>query len=512
MSSAAIHHRAVASRTESPVSSSSAGIHSKPARRRTPPARRCGGSPLRQWVLALAITAASCSPPAVENARAQIPRGADPGVPSFADVAARVLPAVVSISTERVVSASDVPAHPFFGVPREGVMRGAGSGFVISGDGFIVTNHHVVEGATRVDVRMSDGEKTYTARVVGRDPETDIALLKVDGAGVLPALSLGNSDAARPGDWAIAVGNPLQFANTVTVGVVSASGRSLGLSDATAAFENFMQTDAAINPGNSGGPLLNAAGEVIGINTAMRAAAQNIGFATPINTLERILEPLKRDGRVQRGYLGVTVAEVDDRYQAAFRLPTSNGVLVQSVEPAGPAALAGLRRGDVVLEANGARIDSTRELIDTISYAGPKKPVALRIIRDGREQRLTVTTGMRPGAANDPAAAPADAEPKNRIGIAAAPLTPELRERLGLLPEVRDGVVVGDVKGGSPADDAGIVSGDVIVEADGRAVTSVEQLRMFVENARSGQYLRLYVVRPVPRGTAASFYAVVRMP
>ncbi|HYR27539.1 MAG TPA: trypsin-like peptidase domain-containing protein, partial [Thermoanaerobaculia bacterium] len=376
-------------------------------------------------------------------------------MPSFADVAARVLPAVVSISTERVVPASDGPAHPFFGVPREGVMRGAGSGFVISGDGFIVTNHHVVEGATGVDVRMSDGEKTYTARVVGRDPETDIALLKVDGAGVLPALSLGNSDAARPGDWAIAVGNPLQFANTVTVGVVSASGRSLGLSDATAAFENFMQTDAAINPGNSGGPLLNAAGQVIGINTAMRAAAQNIGFATPINTLKRILDELKREGRVRRGYLGVAVAEIDERYQAAFRLPTSGGVLVQSVEPAGPAALAGLRRGDVILDANGTRIDSTRELIDTISYAGPKKPVALRIIRDGREQRLTVTTGMRPGAVEEPETERTGWEPKTRIGIAAGPLTPELRQRLGLLPEVRDGVVVGDVKAGSPADDAG---------------------------------------------------------
>jgi len=390
----------------------------RPARRCTTPARRRGGSWLRLCALALAITAGSCSPPAAENAHAEIPRGAGAGVPSFADVAARVLPAVVAIATERVIPAAGVTAHPFFGGPGEGVMRGAGSGFVISGDGYIVTNHHVVEGATRVDVRMSDGEETHTARVVGRDPETDLALLKIDGAGVLPALPLGNSDLARPGDWAIAVGNPLQFANSVTVGVVSASGRSLGLSDATAAFENFMQTDAAINPGNSGGPLLNARGEVIGINTAMRAAAQNIGFATPINTLKRILNDLKREGRVRRGYLGVTVAEVDQRYQAAFRLPTSDGVLVQSVEPAGPAAIAGLRRGDVILEANGARIDSTRELIDTISYAGPKKAVALRIIRDGREQRLTVTTGTRLGAAEEPAVAetPVGEPPRSELG------------------------------------------------------------------------------------------------
>ena len=466
--------------------------------------------------MVLSLATISCGAPggdrsASENVRAEPTRTSGAAMPSFADVAARVLPAVVSISTERIVPASDAAPHPFSGPPRDEFTRGAGSGFVVSGDGYVVTNHHVVEGATRVDVRMSDGEKSYRARVVGRDPETDIALLKIDGASALPALPLGDSATARAGDWAIAVGNPLQFANSVTVGVVSANGRALGLSEATAAFENFMQTDAAINPGNSGGPLLNAHGQVIGINTAMRAYAQNIGVATPVNTLKRILEPLKREGRVRRGYLGVTVAEVDERYQAAFRLPSSDGVLVQSVDAGGPAAQAGLRRGDVVLAVNGTPIATSRELIDAVAYLGPQKQATLRIVRNGRQEQLTVITGERPDALPDTEEEQASNEPKNRIGIAAHPLTAEIGERLNL-DDVRSGVVVAGVKPGSPADRAGLVTGDVIVEANGRELTSVDELRALVEGGQSGQYLRFYVIRPAQGRASASFYAVVQMP
>ena len=504
------HHRSRPGRTERPVSPP-AGRQSQPAQARTTLAGRRRGSGRAPWLVALALTMISCGAPAGDDGPAPLPRTAAAAMPSFADVAARVLPAVVSISTERLVAASDAAPHPFSAPPGDGLMRGAGSGFVVSGDGYVVTNHHVVEGATRVDVRMSDGEKTYRARVVGRDPETDIALLKIDGAGALPALPLGDSATARAGDWAIAVGNPLQFANSVTVGVVSANGRALGLSEATAAFENFMQTDAAINPGNSGGPLLNASGQVIGINTAMRAYAQNIGFATPVNTLKRILEPLKREGRVRRGYLGVTVAEVDERYQAAFGLPSSDGVLLQSVEANGPAARAGLRRGDVVLSVDGTRIENSRELIDAVAYLGPRKQTTLRIIRDGKQQQVNVTTGERPDALPEPREEQTSNEPKNRIGIAAHPLTPALRERLGLR-DARSGVVVAGVSPGSPADRAGVVAGDVIVEADGREVATVDVLRERVEAARSGQYIRLYVIRPIPGRAPASFYAVVQMP
>ena len=478
-------------------------------RRRTPAAARL-------LPVVLAVAAVSCGSPGREAGRAGAARdvpvtSASAAMPSFAGVAARVLPAVVSISTERIASASDAAPNPFSAPPRDELMRGAGSGFIISADGYVVTNHHVVEGATRVDVMMADGEKTHAARVVGRDPETDIALLKIDGAGTLPVLALGDSSKAAPGEWAIAVGNPLQFANSVTVGVVSASGRALGLSEATASFENFMQTDAAINPGNSGGPLLNARGEVIGINTAMRAYAQNIGFATPINTLKRILEPLKREGRVRRGYLGVTVGEVDERYKAAFGLETTDGVLVQSVEPGGPADRAGLRRGDVVLEVNGNRVDSSRELIDAVSYAGPRKPVTMRIVRDGRAQQLDVTTGERPDSLPERDQPQVVDDPRSRVGIAAHPLTAELRQRLALR-DTRDGVLVAGVKPGSPADRAGLLAGDVIVEVNGRPVDGVDALRASVQSARSGQYLRFYIVRPSPGGSPASFYLPVQIP
>ena len=439
------------------------------------------------------------------------PSPATGGMPSFADLAARVLPGVVSVTVEQRAPLSGRRTFPF-GTPQQGpVQRGSGSGIVISSDGFILTNYHVIEGADRVEVRLSDGETVMTARVVGRDPETDLALLKVDGRRDLKALPLGDSDAVRPGDWAVAVGNPLQFANTVTVGVISAHGRALGLSEATAAFENFMQTDAAINPGNSGGPLVSAAGEVIGINTAVRASAQNIGFATPSNTAKRVIDILKRDGRVRRGYVGITGADIDDRFRAAFELPDNDGVLVQSVESESPAARGGVRRGDVILEAAGQPVEDPRELIDIIAYAGPRQQIPLKILRDGREAQVRVTTGERPSAIGDePAPPPAAPEPTSRMGAAVQPLTPELRRQLAIGSQA--GVVVVGVQPGSPADEAGLRAGDVIVEANGRPIADVEELRPIVESSRGGRYIRLYVTRPSPDAPSESFYIPVRMP
>ena len=430
---------------------------------------------------------------------------------SFADLAARVLPGVVAVAVEQRTPVPQGQAFPF-GVPRQSpVQRGTGSGIVISPDGFILTNYHVIEGATRVEVRLSDGETVMTARVVGRDPETDLALLKVDGRRDLAALPLGDSDAVRPGDWAIAVGNPLQFANTVTVGVISAHGRALGLSETTAAFENFMQTDAAINPGNSGGPLVSAAGEVVGINTAVRAYAQNIGFATPSNTATRVIDILKRDGRVRRGYVGVTGADIDDRFRAAFDLPDNDGVLVQSVERDSPAARGGVRRGDVILEAAGQPVQDPRALIDIIAYAGPGAQIPLKILRDGRETQMRVTTGERPSAlGNEPPPQSSAPEPTSRMGAAVQPLTPELRRQLALASQA--GVIVAGVQPGSPADEGGLRTGDVIVEANGQAISDVETLRGVVESSRGGRYVRLYVTRPAPNAPSESFYIPVRMP
>jgi serine protease Do len=436
----------------------------------------------------LAAFVLSCESPSV----APVDMGGGEGASSFADVAERVTPGVVSITSQ-------------------GPRRGSGSGFVISGDGHIITNYHVIENASRVEVRFPQIDTARVAKVVGRDPETDLALLKVDDTEDLIALPLGDSDRARPGDWAIAVGNPLQFANTVTVGVISAHGRTLGLSEATAAFENFMQTDAAINPGNSGGPLLNARGQVIGINTAMRAYAQNIGFATPINTAKRVIDILKRDGRVRRGYLGITAADIDERFREAFELDTNAGVLVQSVEAGSPASRGGLQRGDVILQIEGEAVNEPRDLIDRVAYAGPGARLRMRVLRNGREQALTATTAERESAVPEmPLAQRSVPPPSNRMGVAVQPLTPELRRQLALTT-ARSGIVVAGVVPGSPADEGGLAPGDVIIEANNKPMTTVEELRDVVESTRGGRYVRLYVVRPAPNAPSASFYAVVRM-
>jgi serine protease Do len=447
-----------------------------------------------------------------------LPRTPAASMPSFADVAALVMPGVVAISTEQVVTAQDMgPSSPFFGGERERqpqIQRGAGSGFIISTDGYVLTNDHVVSDATRVEIQFSDGDTVAVARVVGRDPETDIALLRIEASPALRPLPLGDSDLMRPGDWAVAVGNPLQLANTVTVGVISARGRSLGISEATAAFEDFIQTDAAINPGNSGGPLVNSRGEVIGINTAMRAYAQGLGFATPINTAKRIVDQLRREGRVRRGYLGIRVGEVDRRIQQAFHLPTADGVLVQSVDPGGPADKAGLRRGDIITEAAGRPVRTSHEFIETISYAGPNKSIALRIIRDGREQRTAVTTGERPGILAEAVTPPEAGSERNRIGIAGQPLTSDLRDQARLPRDVEGGIVVASVQPGGPAQTAGIQRGDIVVEANGRPIRSTQDLRSIIEAARSGEYVRLYVYRPSrePNASPVGFYAIVQIP
>src|SRR6266542_6136049 len=324
-------------------------------------------------------------------------------IPSFADVAARVAPAVVSITTTEVVKTSRNrgfgidPFEIFFPSPHQGpynrpnphrqqmprnqddggddehAQRAGGSGFIISPDGYILTNNHVVEGATKVDVHYGSDENgsgghTVSAKIIGRDTATDIALAKIDVPGTLANVSLGDSDRIRKGDWAIAIGNPYQFENTLTVGVISAKGRSLGLSDETRSFENFIQTDASINPGNSGGPLLNINGEVVGINTAIRGGgAQGLGFATPINTARRLLPELKQ-GKVTRGYLGMGIVPVTDEVKESFNLSEERGALVQTVEAGKPADKAGIKPGDVVVAIDEKTINTNRELIDYISY------------------------------------------------------------------------------------------------------------------------------------------------
>ena len=336
-------------------------------------------------------------------------------IPSFADVAARVMPAVVSITSTEVIKTSDLrnrtpfgadPFDFFFPDPHGNGQRSphgnktpgdddderkqvaGGSGFIISPDGYILTNNHVIDGASKVQVHFGadengNGGRTIDAKIIGRDPATDIALLKIEAGQALPSVPLGDSDRIRKGDWAIAVGNPYQFENTLTVGVISAKGRALGLSEQTKSFENFIQTDAAINFGNSGGPLMNVNGEVIGINTAIRGGgAQGLGFATPINTAKRLLSQLKQ-GKVTRGYLGMAIIDVNEDAKNGFNLPDARGALVQTVESGKPAAKAGIQPGDVIVEADGHPINNNRQLIDYISYQPVGNKIKLTVIRDG---------------------------------------------------------------------------------------------------------------------------------
>lgn len=452
------------------------------------------------------------------------------GLPSFADLAERVLPAVVSIDAQTIEKADSrgsrrrgapSPFEFFFGPqgpqgspdgePREFRSDSGGSGFVISADGEVITNNHVVDGATKVRVRL-DG-RLYDAEVKGVDPSTDLALLKIDAGRQLDYLRLGDSEALRVGDYVMAVGNPLLLDHTVTVGVVSAKGRSIGLTQ-DASFENFIQTDAAINRGNSGGPLVNLRGEVVGIATAMNWGAENIGFAVPVSTLQAVLPQLRETGRVSRGYLGVNIQNLDFDRAQAFGLESTDGALVVDVTADSPAADAGLRHGDIILEVDGRSIAATRDLIDYVSAQPPGRKVRVEVLRDGKRSTHTVTLGERDSGADadDPAREPAG-RALDWLGIDYQDITPGMRQNQGL-PEDLQGVLVRSVAPSSPLYDEGVTRGDLITEVNGRSVADADAFEKSVSDADSGSYLRLYVRRFDPRRQAdgVGFFAIVRVP
>ncbi|HKN57481.1 MAG TPA: Do family serine endopeptidase [Gemmatimonadaceae bacterium] len=461
-------------------------------------------------------------------------------IPSFADIASRVAPAVVSITSTEVIKTNSMRRQPFgidpfdFFFPNpngsrrrpnsqrdqggdddEHAQRSGGSGFIISPDGYILTNNHVVEGATKVDVHFGadtegNGGHTVSAKIIGRDPATDIALLKIDVPGTLPTVPLGDSDHIRKGDWAIAIGNPFQFENTLTVGVISAKGRALGLSEETRSFENFIQTDAAINFGNSGGPLLNINGEVVGINTAIRGGgAQGLGFATPINTAKRLLPELKQ-GKVVRGYLGMGIVPVTDEAKESFNLPDAHGALVQEVTAGKPADRAGIKAGDVVVAIDGRSINTNRDLIDYISYLPVGSNVNITVIREGQRKTFTAKTAERPlEAENSLQNNPEQIEPsRNKLGMSVQDLTPQVRQTYGIDDNVH-GVVVTNVKEVSPAGDV-LSEGDVITEVQGQKINSVADFRAALDRSHSGQTIRLYVM--TPGRNAFQGYRFIRVP
>src|ERR1044072_2501015 len=354
--------------------------------------------------------------------------------------------------------------------PPELRSEAGGSGFVISGDGLISTNYHVIEGASELMVTVGDDQRELPAKVRGVDQGTDLALIQVAADRPLRTLRLGDSRKVRVGDWIMVLGNPLRLGRTVTVGVVSAVGRSgLGITDVS--FENFLQTDAAINFGNSGGPMVNLDGEVVGIATAINWGAENVGFAVPASTLQRVMPQLEKQGRVRRGYLGVNVENLDFRAQQAFGLPNGRGALVIQVNEDTPGADAGLQHGDVILAVDGHRVGTTRDLIDYVSDQAPGSQVELDVLRDGKRIARTVTLGERQLTGEEAEEAPEEhAQPGGEwLGLRSRDPTPGISSSPGI-PDQLEGVWVRAISPRSPLVGENVEPGGVITEVGGRPV------------------------------------------
>jgi serine protease Do len=422
-------------------------------------------------------------------------------LPSFADVAERLNPSVVNIdaaSSRRPAGALAPEPSELFERPsdRERVRRGAGSGFIIDPDGYILTNEHLVEGAHRITVRLADG-RTLRATRVGTDPETDVALLKVDAGGPLPVATLGDSDQLRVGEWVVAIGNPLAYERTVTVGIVSFIGRKLF----NTSLDRYIQTDAAINFGNSGGPLINTQGEVVGINSAVSSRAANIGFAVPINQATAILPQLREDGRVSRGFIGVGLRDVDADLQRSLNLLSSSGALVQDVPEGSPGARAGLRPYDVIVAVDGRAVSGNDELIQLISARTPGTRASLHVLRDDRALTIPVKLAERPIQEPRPAIGPADRpQPSrsgsgSRVGMSVRALDETSARRLKL-PDRMHGVIVTRVEPAGPAFDARIERGSIVLEINRQPVRSPGDYEEVLSRAAPGGILALYVYNP----------------
>jgi serine protease Do len=451
--------------------------------------------------------AAQKAPFWTESPPGQVPRVQ---APDFAELAEQLQPAVVNISTTQVLrgqrrQSPGLPfpspfgergdRHPFEefferffggGSPQRELRRSSlGSGFIINKDGHIVTNNHVVENATDIKVSLSDKEE-FDAKVIGRDPKTEVALIKIEANRDLPVVPLGNSDQLRVGQWVIAIGNPFGLGHTVTAGIASAKGRIIG----AGAYDDFIQTDASINPGNSGGPLFNLNGEVVGINTAIVATGQGIGFAIPINLAKDILAQLREKGRVTRGWLGVQVQQVTPELVRSFGLERARGALVADVQPNSPAGQAGIQRGDVIVEFKGEPIEDMHALPRVVANTAPGTEADVRLLRKGQERTVKVKVGEMPEEQRQ--ATVEGGLPEKRLGLAVEQLTPEIAQSLGMSSV--QGVVVSDVMERSPADEAGIRRGDVILEVNQEQIMTVGDYQAAVQQAEAAGAV-LFLVR-----------------
>jgi serine protease Do len=428
----------------------------------------------------------------------------------FADTIQPILPAVVNIQTTSNVQTRqrtpvpNLPDDPFFRrffgdpfgndnqQPSERRQRGLGSGVIISPDGYIITNNHVVENATDINVLLSD-KREMKAKLIGADPRSDVAVLQIQATG-LTAMKLGDSSKLRVGDIVLAIGNPFGLDETVTLGIVSATGRRNTDIAPDGGYADFIQTDAAINPGNSGGALVNARGELIGINTAIYSGSGGnlgIGFAIPVNMARGVMEQILKTGKVSRGYLGIMIQDVTRDLATAFKLPSTDGVLIGDVSADSPGAKAGLQKGDVVVALNGQSVADAQDLRLRVSQMAPGTTVRLDVVRDAQKRQLTATlaelpeTVARAGGPNAPEPAETGLE-----GLQVSTLTADIAQQLNLPAGVR-GVVVTNVDPNSSVAEAQIQRGDVIQEVNRRTVTSVDQFRAAVRDAANQPLLLL---------------------
>lgn len=377
--------------------------------------------------------------------------------------------------------------NQFFGnmPPREYKQRSLGSGFIISPDGYIITNNHVVKDADKISVKLKNGDE-FNAKVIGTDKNTDIALIKIKVNKKLPYLKLGNSDKLQTGQWVIAIGSPFGLEQTVTAGIVSAKGRVIG----EGPYDDFIQTDASINPGNSGGPLLDMAGKVVGINTAIIAGGTGIGFAIPSNMASNVVKQLKKSGHVTRGWLGVGIQNLDHNLKDYYKI--DKGVLVTEVFSGDPAAKAGIKANDIITSINGISVDSSRKLSKLVASFKPSDKVKIDIVRDGNKKTVTAKLALR----NDNKLAESRESTGSSgdvLGIEIAGLTKNIARNLNM--ENTKGVVIMNVKQGSKADNAGLKKGDVIKEINHKTVTSVKDYNDIIGSSKKGKTLYFYVLR-----------------
>jgi serine protease Do len=424
---------------------------------------------------------------------------------AFRKIAKRLNPTVVNIYTTQIIKGRD-PFEDFFGggdmlrrffdeqPERETRQSSLGSGVIIDPAGYILTNNHVVENADEIRVSLEDRDQTgrngIVAKVVGRDPKTDIALIKITPKSPLPAASLGDSEALQVGDWVVAIGNPFGLGHTVTVGVVSAKGRTLGGN-----YDDFIQTDASINPGNSGGPLLNLRGEVIGINSAIASRtgqSAGIGFAVPINLAKDILPQLKESGHVTRGQLGVSIqTQWNDALARQFGV--DHGAVVADVTKGSAAEKAGIKRGDVIVAYNGKPLQDGSDLPRLVAATRPGTDVQVKVVRDKKEKEITVRVGEMKDTETEEAENDSRREESVELGISVTDLDSQTARQLGM--DNDEGVLITRVKVGSPAEDAGLARGDVILEINRQPVQDVNQYRKMVSNARPGDTLLFLIFR-----------------